>query len=301
MTTRAEIPVVPPRQPCPCGSGRRYKACHGSDRASRQIVARPFAGRADEPDLVALREVVPAATAPLTLTDGRTALLATVLPMAWPAMKRSDGQVLVGLQVPGRSGDVSRDVAQALLRALDAEPGTPITTLDRAADDGPALQDVLDPAPIEVTVRDGFEFWVEGVTDVSGEVSDSLERANAAIGPTARLSSVTAAYWCRMKERAHLRWALPDDEDPLLDAMARLAAGHALGLGEGTRYVGSFRAHGLLVPVWDLPHSTEAAAVEEPAAALRARLDEELAGPRPLSDEEKRSRAGLLSRQLTLR
>jgi hypothetical protein len=295
-----EVPVVAPRQPCPCGSGRRYKACHGSDRASRQIVARLFAGRADEPDLVALREVVPAATAPLRLADGRTATLATVLPMAWPAMKRSDGEVLVGLQVPGRSGDVSRDVAQALLRALDAEPGTPISGLDRD-DSGPALQDVLDPAPIEVTVRDGFEFWVEGVTDVSGDVADAMERANAAIVPTARLTSVVAAYWCRMKERSHLRWALPEDEDPLLDAMARLAAAHALGLGEGTRYVGSFRAHGLLVPVWDLPVDLPAADVETPAAVLRERLDTELAAPRPLTDEEKRARSGLLSRQLTLR
>jgi hypothetical protein len=152
-----------------------------------------------------------------------------------------------------------------------------------------------------VTVRDGFEFWVEGVADVAGDIADAMERANAAIVPTARLSSVTAAYWCRMKERAHLRWALPDDEDPLLDAMSRLAAAHALGLGEGTRYVGSFRAHGLLVPVWDLPADMPAGAVEEPAAAWRERLDAELAAPRALTDEEKRFRSGLTSRQLTLR
>ncbi len=294
-----EIPVVSPRQPCPCGSGRRYKACHGSDRGNRQMVSRPFAGRADEADWVALREIVPAATAALKLADGRTATLATVLPLAWPAMKRTDGEVYVGLQVQARSGDVSRDVAQALLQALDAEPGTSVATVESG--DGARLQDVLDPAPIEVKVRDGFDFWVEGVTEVTGEVAESLERANAAVVPTARLSSVAAAYWCRMRERSHLRWAMPEDEDPLLDAMARLAAAHQLGLGEGTRYVGSFRAHGLLVPVWDLPQDMEADAVEEPAAALRKRLDEELAAPRSLTDEERRSRAGLLSRQLTLR
>jgi hypothetical protein len=45
----------------------------------------------------------------------------------------------------------------------------------------------------------------------------------------------------------------------------------------------------------------EAAALEEPVTALRARLDEELAAPRPLTGEERRARAGLLSRQLTLR
>lgn len=299
MSTSADIPVVGARQPCPCGSGRRYKACHGSSRAGRTIVARPFAGRADEPEWVMLREVVPAATAPLRTTDGRTATLTTVLPLAWPAMVRADGEVFVGLQVPGRSGDVSADVGGALALALEAEPGSAVTTIEPGA--APRLQEILDPAPIEVTVHQGFDFWVEGVPDPTGEVTESLERANAAVIPTARLTSVYAAYWCRMKERSHLRWALPFDEDPALDALARLAAARSLDLGEGTRYVGSFRAHGLLVPVWDLPHEMEADAVEEPAAALWQRLNDEIASPRALTDEERRARSGLLSRQLTLR
>jgi hypothetical protein len=299
MSAAADVPVVGARQPCPCGSGRRYKACHGSGKNDRAFVARPFAGRADEPEWVMLREVVPAATAPLKTTDGRTATLATVLPMAWPAMVRADGTVFLGIQVQGRSGDVSRDLGGALALALEAEPGNAVTTVEPG--DAPRLQDLLDPAPIEVTVHQGFDFWVEGAADPSGEVAASLERANAAVIPTERLTSVRAAYWCRMKERCHLRWALPEDEDPLLDAMARLAAAHELDLGEGTRYVGSFRAHGLLVPVWDLPLDREAADVEQPAAELRARLDATLAQSRELTDAERRARAGLLSRQLTLR
>lgn len=294
----SEIPVVGARQPCPCGSGRRYKACHGSSRAARTFVTRPFEGRVDEPEWVMLREVVPAATAPLRLADGRTATLATVLPLAWPAMVRADGVVFVGLQVPGRTGDVSADVGGALAQALDAAPGTSITNVEPG---GPRLQDLLDPAPLEITVHDGFDFWVEGVDDPTGDVRASLERANAAVIPTVRLTSVTAAYWCRMKERSHLRWALPFDEEPALDALARLAAARALDLGEGTRYVGSFRAHGLLVPVWDLPRDREAAEVEAPAAALWERLEAELAAPRELTNDERRARSGLLSRQLTLR
>jgi hypothetical protein len=294
-----EIPVVGAREPCPCGSGRRYKACHGSGRGDRAFVARPFAGRVDEPEWVMLREVVPAAVAPLTLADGRTATLATVLPLAWPAMVRADGGVFVGMQVPGRSGDVSADLGAALALALAAEPGSAISTVEPSA--GPRLQDLLDPAPIQVDVRQGFDFWVEGVDDPTGEVTESLERANAAVIPTERLTSVKAAYWCRMKERSHLRWALPFDEEPALDAMARLAAARELGLGEGTKYVGSFRAHGLLVPVWDLPHEMEAKEVEEPAAAFWQRLDAALAAPRALTDDERRARTGLLSRQLTLR
>lgn len=264
------------------------------------ITTRPFAGRVDEAEWVALREVVPSATAPLQLLDGRTATLSTVLPLAWPAMVRGDGTVFVGLQVPGRSGDVSRDVAQALLAALDAKPGSMISTLDRD-DDAPRLQDLLDPAPLEVTVHDGFDFWVAGVEDVDEEVRASLDRANTAVVPTARLAAAPAAYWCRMSERAHLRWALPHDEEPALDAMAQLAAARELGLGEGTRYVGSFRAHGLLLPVWDLPRDAPAEDWEEPLAALDRRLTERLADPRPLTSDERRARSGLLSRQLTLR
>jgi hypothetical protein len=293
----SEIPVVGARQPCPCGSGRRYKACHGSSRAARTFVARPFAGRVDEPEWVMLREVVPAATAPLRLADGRTATLATVLPLAWPAMVRADGVVFVGLQVPGRTGDVAADLGGALAQALDAEPGSSITQVEPGA---PRIQDLLDPAPLEITVHQGFDFWVEGVDDPTGEVQASLERANAAVIPTARLTSVKAAYWCRMKERSHLRWVLPEDEEPLLDAMARLAVAGELSLGPDTRYVGSFRAYGLLVPVWDLPHGMEADEVEDPAKAFRARLDEALTGGR-LTDQERRARAGLLNRQLTLR
>ena len=224
-----------------------------------------------------------------------------MLPLAWPALVRADGRVLLGLQVPTRSGDVSRDLGWALEQALETEPGNPVVPVGLPGP-GARLQDLLAQDALDVTVHDGFDFWVEGAADPSGEVAASMERANASVVPTARLTSVPGAYWCRMRERSHLRWVLPSEEGPTLDAMARLAAaGDGLSLGEGTRYVGSFRAHGLLVPVWDLPLETEAGALEEPVTALRARLDEELASPRPLTDAERRTRSGLLSRQLTLR
>jgi len=104
-----------------------------------------------------------------------------------------------------------------------------------------------------VSVREGFDHWVQDAPDPGGELAAAMERANASVVPTAALSSVRSAYWCRMRDREHLRWVLPEDEEPLLDAMARLAPVGGLSLGAGTRYVGSFRAHGLLVPVWDLP------------------------------------------------
>jgi hypothetical protein len=245
---------------------------------------------------------VPAATAPLKLKDdGHDVMLATVLPLAWPALVRADGRIVLGLQVASRSSDVSRDLGWALEQALSAEPGSPVQPSGLPGP-GPRLQDLIADEPLDVTVHEGFEFWIEGdVEDADGEIADSLERANANVVPTVKLASAPAAYWCQMRGRAHLRWALPHDEEPALDALARLAVDGGLAIGSDTKYVGSFRAHGLLVPVWDLPVDREAAAIEEPVAALRARLDEALAAPRQLTPDERRARAGLLSRQLTLR
>ena len=152
------MPVVGGREPCPCGSGKRYKACHG--RASgddRRMVHRPFEGLASETDWVALREVVPAATAPLHLrdgvpgADGRTVTLSTLLPLAWPALVRADGSVLLGLQVQSRSGDVSRDLAAALEQALAADHGAPVVPTGLPGP-GPRLQDLLTDDPLEITV-----------------------------------------------------------------------------------------------------------------------------------------------------
>ena len=68
-----------------------------------------------------------------------------------------------------------------------------------------------------------------------------------------------------------------------------------------SRLVGMFRAHGLLVPVWDLEVGTGAEALEEPAAAFRTALDEALADTAPLSSEERAARNGLANRQVTIR
>jgi uncharacterized protein DUF5926/SEC-C motif-containing protein len=293
--------VVSPRQPCPCGSGRRYKSCHG---AGDVAVARPFAGLAGECDWVALRELVPSATAPLRLAApvDREVVLATVLPLALPAIVRADGRVLLGLQVHVRSGDVSRDLAHALERALAAEAGTMIPA-GGLPGPGRRLQDLLDPGePLAPTLHDDFGFWLEDdATGRSAEVQASLERANAAVTPTVRLSGVDAAYWCRLGDKAHLRWVVPYEEDALLDALARLGAAGGLALGDGTRYAGSFRAHGLLAPVWDLPADAPAESWEAPAASFGARLTEALAVTGPLAAAERRARDGLRGRQLTLR
>lgn len=280
---------------------KNAKADATQKKAATPFVSRPFAGRPDETEWVALREIVPAATAPLALKGSDVPVtLSTVLPLAWPGMVTLEGRRLLGVQVATRSGDASRDLAFVLEQVLTAEPGTSISPTELPGP-GPRLQDLLDDAPLTVTVHAGFDYWLEGAEDADGEIHASMERANTSVVPTAKLESVQSVYWCRMRERAHLRWVLPEDEEPLLDALARLAVDGGLGLGEGTRYVGSFRAHGLLVPVWDLPVDTEADAVEAPAAAFRERLSAALAQTAPLPADARRARAGLLSRQLTLR
>lgn len=301
-----DVPVVGMREPCPCGSGKRYKACHGKD-AARAVAppARPFEGFASERDIVAMRELVPSATAPLTLLGehaGRTVTLATVLPQAWPALVRADGSIMLGLQVTTGSSDPSRDMADVLLRALDTEPGNPVP-MGRVGADDPRLQDlVVADVPLEVTVHDGFDFWIDSDTDeMTDDVKASLERAKSYAHPTAKLTSVDAAYWTQMGEKEHLRWIMDVPEEKLLDALARLHAAEESSLGPDTRLVGMFRAQGLIVPVWDLPLGTGAAAIEEPATAFGNRLTAALAVTEPLSDAERRARAGLTTRQVTLR
>src|SRR6478736_664729 len=232
---------VGPRQPCPCGSGKRYKACHGAAGGAPAVfVNRPFDGMPSECDVVALRELVPAATAPLTLKEpdarGRSVQLCSLLPMAAPATVRESGQIWLGLQVQHQFG-----------------------------------------------------------------MAAALEQANAAALPTARLTSVEAAYWTSVGSKEHLRWVMPEPEDELLDALARLHAAGKDDIAPGSRFVGMFRAHGLLAPVWDLPVGTGPEPLEEPAERFAADLAAALADDSPLTAEQRSARSGLANRQVTIR
>ena len=129
-----------------------------------------------------------------------------------------------------------------------------------------------------------------------------MERANASVVPTARLSGVAGGVLvphrrqgapalgrCRTtRSRCSTRW-------PGCTRAARTASARA------TRLIGTFRAHGLLVPVWDLAPGTEAEAAEAPAAAFETRLRAALEESGELSEPERRARAGLTNRQVTLR
>src|SRR3712207_4026136 len=217
-TATAAPEGINPKAPCPCGSGRRYKHCHGSGYAPP--VSRPFEGLPGETDWVALRELVPAATASVRTTDGREVTLASVLPGGAPALVRASGEILLGVQLQASSDDVSRDIGTALAAALEAPTGAPVDPgpVGAAGSAGPRLQELLDlSAPLEVTVHEDFGFWLEG-TDAGAAARAGLERANEAVLPTERLDGLGAAYWVRPGAgRAHLRWVRPEAEEPLLD------------------------------------------------------------------------------------
>lgn len=269
------------------------------------FVGQPFEGLAAEPELIAMREFVPSATAELSLVDGTEVTLATVLPMAAAAFVRSDGKRFLGLQVQTRSADISRDLGRSLSWVLDAEPGAVLSVPDTTTepnDEDKRLQDLLiADAELNVELHTDFSWWLPEDTDPQGEVALSLERANAAIMPTERIGE--GAYWVEAGEKAHLRWVRPEPENKLLQALARLSAAGEIGLGETSRYAGSFRAHGLLVPVWDLDPEAHAREWADPAKELGARLDKALASldEFPLDATERRARDGLVGRQLTLR
>lgn len=299
------------------GKASRRKRQSSSDQAGRAAaparapyVGRPFEGLAHESDWVAMREIVPAGLADVTLdlpagADGegggpRDIRLVTVLPAAMPALHRADGTVMVALQSRTHSGDASRDVVQAVLAAVAAEPGTAVRSVPPATADTPRLQDLLAAdAELDLQVQPDFGFWVED--DAGPEATAALEEMNAAAVPTERIDTVPSAYWVAMADRAYIRWILPDDEDTATTAMARLQAAGEHTLGEGTTLLGAFRAAGLLVPVIEVDPSAPAAEHGPALAALAERYAAVVGSTESLTPDERRARDGIVSRQVTLR
>ncbi|RZL72116.1 MAG: hypothetical protein EOP29_19170, partial [Rhodococcus sp. (in: high G+C Gram-positive bacteria)] len=243
---------------------------------------------AAECDLVALREFVPSATATAPITSGgRTVTLATVLPGAVAALVREEAGTVegfVGLQVQTQSKDVAADISSALGWVAAAPAGESLEA-SKVDENTPALTDVLDPsALLEITVHQDFNWWIPESATPAADVAATVERANQAIMPSARIEAddVVAAWWVDAGDKAHIRWVRPESEDDVMLALARLHAAGDLNLGEGSRYAGSFRTHGLLVPVFDLDpemHPTEWAA---PTKEFGEKLNEALAVDAPL-------------------
>ena len=127
----------------------------------------------------------------------------------WPAMTKPDGRVL---HRPAAPPAVRRRLPRprrgAALRA--ARPSRAARSpCRRCPAPGPRLQDILVDGPLDITMHDGFDFWLDAGAADDPTSQASLERANASIYPTVRLAAAQAAYWCRVPEKAHVRWVLP--------------------------------------------------------------------------------------------
>ncbi len=282
---------------------RRPSAAKAPKKQQIPFVARPFEGLAGEEALVAMRQIIPAASARVRLNEAHGAhdiLLVTLLPDLAQAVRRADGELLVALQTTVHSGDASRDVAAAIEAGVDLEPGQGLS-VSGLPEPGERLQDMLDPAVVpQVDVRQTFDFWLDEEAAKDPQALRALDDARDEIAPTLPVPGVPGAYWCRMNGKEFVRWVRGEDEDVFFAALARLHAAHESDLEEGARFLGAFRACGLAIPVWELNRGTEADELTAPMQALAERLQAALADDAPLTQAQRRARDGIVSRQVNL-
>lgn len=286
------------------GSNRADKTAAQRARSeeSAEQARRPFEGLAAECDIVALRQFVPSATAPLKVAgSNREVRLATVLPGASFAFAREESDGVIGyaaLQTSIRPLEAGSALAGAARFAADAEVGEVLSE----EPDG-ALLEVLDAsAPLDITVHKDFDWWLSADTDA--QTKQLVEHANSLITPAARIDlgadGIGAPWWADTGSKAHLRWVHPAPEDELMIALARVHSTGGLTLGEGSKFAGSFRADGLLVPVFDLDRESHPDEWVAGTVELAKRLAEALADDSELTPAQRRSRDGLRGRQVSL-
>lgn len=297
------------KEQLPEGMSRREAklAARAAEREALVGEPRPFEGLAMEPQLVALQEFIPSATAEITLkgTD-RKVTLCTVLPGAAAALIRDEehgAEAFVAMQQATRSNTPGKDLAYALNWVLNAEAGQ---SLASGKHDGsqPALTELIDATAIlDIVAHQDFNWWLADGDNISPEVAQHMEMANDSILPShpVEVDVPGAVWWVNPGGKAHIRWVRTDDENSLLNALARIAARNELILGEETKFAGAFRTHGITVPVWDLdterPHDDYVAELK----ALDEKITAELSNDAQLSPEERRQLENIKSRQVTIR
>lgn len=293
----------------PEGMSRRQAklAARAAERAKLHKDARPFDGFTMEADLIALQEFVPSAHFVASVKDAEHKIsIVTVLPGAVAALRRSEedgGEGFVALQTQRRGDNPNRDLAYALNWVKQAQPGE---SLEVGLSDGtePALADILDKdAQAEINVAQDFDWWLPEESRDNPQVAATLQRANDSVLPSERVEADIkgAAWWIDPSDKAHIRWVRQEGEEELLVALARLHGAGELHLGEGSKFAGVFRTHGILVPVWDLDRTRESASWKEGLEALDAKIEEALAKDAPLSADEQKAKQTIQSREVTIR
>ena len=215
---------------------RQSDAAKAPKKQQVPFVARPFEDLADEEELVAMMQLIPAATLTARLTEehgGTEITFASLLPELAQGLKRADGEALIAMQTSLHSGDASRDVAAALQTTLGLEPGTGLTA-NALPEPGPRLQDMLDPSfDSEFTVHESFGFWLTAEQREDPDTMRVIEEAKGDIAPTEPVPGVEHAYWCAMNGKEFVRWVRGEDEDDFFNALARVHAARRSALEEG--------------------------------------------------------------------
>lgn len=268
-------------------------------RAPIPFVARPFEGLSREVELVAMREIIPCATltARTNADHGSVAFdFVTALPDGRGAMVRGDGRILVALQTRSNSGDLSHDAGVALLNAISAKQNGDEGLVDfDVRDPSERLQDILDPDSLgEMVLEENFAFWLNPDEDWDEATRRALEENHNEIIPTVKVEGVEGMYWCEMN-RNFVRYLSDVEESPLFDALARVQAAGKANLGEGSRFIGAFRACGIAIPVFELAEGVRAEDIVKEAGVLEKAIAAALKVKEPLTPEERRARQGMVS------
>lgn len=274
-------------------------------RAPIPFVARPFEGLPREVELVAMREIIPCATLTARTNADHGFVdfdFVTALPDGRGAMVRGDGRILVALQTRSNSGDLSHDAGAALLNAISAKQNGDEGLVDfDVRDPSERLQDILDPDSLgEMVLEENFAFWLNPDEDWDEATRRALEENHNEIIPTVKVEGVEGMYWCEMN-RNFVRYLSDVEESPLFDALARVQAAGKANLGEGSRFIGAFRACGIAIPVFELAEGVRAEDIVKDAGVLEEAIAAALKVKEPLTPEERRARQGMVSRQVTIR
>lgn len=261
-----------------------------------------------------MREIIPAAVLPAKTNEelGNVEFdFVTLLPNGIPAMIREDGRILVGLQTRTSSPDFSHDVGGALKAATEmAQKGETGNVAFDVRDPGPRLQDVLDEkffvsepgdaGEMQLELYPDFAYWFTEDEATEDDTKTALHQSRDEIVLTEEVPSSPGMYWCQMNNN-FVRYLTQTGEDELFTALARLQVSGDASMGENSKFVGAFRAAGIAIPVFQVDNELSADELEEPAAAFHKKLTEALRNKEPLNHDEKRARAGLISRQVTIR
>lgn len=295
----------------PEGMSRRQAklAARAAERAALEKDPRPFAGFRGEAELVALQEFIASGYAKVDVAGAeRDIYLCSILPGAGAVQvrEREFGEAAyVALQFKGRSHNPGRDLAYALNWARQARPGE---SLQSTVADGtqPELTELLDvAAELDVQVQDDFDWWFPAEATVPVEVQHAIQQANETVVLTRRVeAAVSGSAWFADQGggKTYLRWIRVDeDENALLNALARIAARGELAVGEDTKFAGVFRTHGLIVPVWDLPEDAQAQGYAAELERVDGLITAELDNDAQLDPGERRQLENIKSRQVTIR